>query len=237
MVGDGAKRVLLVGGLEHFEQRAAGFFKRQNLDVQRASDHAIAAQMVAEQQFSLCLVEYVDSDDSIRAVIQAARNTKSSSKRAPLVLLSRPEHLDQAEDLLAQGIGRILNPLASPSVLETALQELCVHEPRVPVRLLLRVPGEDIGLKGRQIMQTMNISMSGMLVRCDKAVLVGARFSFSLEAPGLASPITGRAAIARIHQESGQRDQGFGSRFIRFERDGRERLQQFLSSWESPPEP
>ena len=69
-----------------------------------------------------------------------------------------------------------------------------------------------------------------MQVRCDKPVLIGSRFSFSIEASGLSSPIAGRAAVVRIHQDSGVRDQGFGARFLRFEKDGDERLKDYLAA-------
>lgn len=220
----------MIGSLDEFERSVSGYLERTKLEVKKTTDHKTAAELLEDEEFDLFLVDYAEDGDSVREFIKVVRHHRSPSKRAALVVLSKPEFLDDAEELLSEGVGRILNPLAGSAVLEKALNEVCLHETRYPARLMLRIPGDDIGQKGLQIMQTTNVSVSGMLVRCDKPVLVGSRFSFSFEASNLSSPIAGRAAVVRIHQDSGVRDQGFGARFLRFERDGDERLKEFLAA-------
>jgi hypothetical protein len=71
-----------------------------------------------------------------------------------------------------------------------------------------------------------------MMVRCDKAVPIGGRFSFSIELPGMPGPVQGTASVVRYAKTTAERINGFAARFLSFMGDGQQRVRTFLEQEE-----
>lgn len=190
--------------------------------------------MVQKTPFHVVFVEYDGNNGPILELVKNLRWSGSPCREAIAVLLCASDDLDDAEEHLHSGFSRILNPEAPDSVLAKALDAVLNPEKRYPLRALVRINGEDLGHQGVVMTQTSNLSTTGMLVRFDKHVIVGTRFAFTLEAPGLAKAVCGTASVVRLTLGSSERLDGFAARFSHFEGDDMGHLKKFLASQRPP---
>lgn len=225
------RRVLIVGEVDRFMEHVAPVLEKHGFEVVRVSDITTGADKAQSMQFELLLVLYSNQGMSVAELLKTLRWSGSPNRSAIVVLLSPPDTLEEAEAFLDKGVCRILNPDAHADVLQKALSEVVEHEVRYPVRALIRISGEDIGHKGTLMTQSSNVSTTGMLVRFDKPVLVGSRFTFSFETPGLPKALRGNATVVRLTDRP---TAGFAARFIAFEGSGWARLKDFLAAQPVP---
>ena len=190
--------------------------------------------MVQKTPFHIIFVEYDGNNGAILELTKNLRWSGSPCRDATAVLLCASDDLDDAEEFRNSGFSRILNPEAPDAVLAKALDAVLNHEPRYPVRALVRINGEDLGHQGMVMTQTSNLSATGMLVRFDKQVIVGTRFAFTLEAPSLTKAIRGKATVVRLTHAGLEGLEGFAARFSHFEGDDSDRLVRFLAAHRPP---
>ncbi len=184
--------------------------------------------MTEENAFDLILLEIPTVGRPAINFLKSLRWSGSPCQRAIIIVVSGPDHLDEAEELLDEGVSRILNPGAPEHILRTALQDAVKIDERFSASAFLRIPGDELGLNGTVMTQTLDISASGMMVRLTKEVLIGARFSFSLTLPGMAKAIEGKADVIRLKVVGTDRIQGFAATFAEFSGDGQKRLESFI---------
>jgi len=96
-----------------------------------------------------------------------------------------------------------------------------------PVRMRLRHRGHEVATLG----QTVDLSLTGMLVRGSNHYPVGTGIDFALELPGLGDEsLHGRATIARRAGAVREGVHGYGVAFIDFESGDDDRLRSYLES-------
>ncbi len=194
-----------------------------------------AETLTAENTFDLILVEYPMSGRPILDFLKGFRWSGSPCQRAIVIALASPDDLDEAEDVLGDAVSRILNPAAPERILRAAIADVANIEERYTVSAFVRIPGDELGLKGTLMTQTINVSSSGMMVRLTKEVRIGARFSFALTLPGVAKTIEGKADAVRLKMLGMDRIQGFAATFAELSGDGQRRLNDFLKKHASKP--
>jgi CheY-like chemotaxis protein len=194
----------------------------------------LAIPMVQEHAFQLVAVDYPARGQSFRLFLAAMRRRGAPCEHTPVVAMSEPETLDDAEAAFDRGAVRILNPFAAGERLRTAILEVLEHPVRHKVRAVVKLTPADAAPHVRILSQTENVSSSGMLVRYDKLLPIGGRLAFDLELPGQPNPIRGEAAVVRLVFNATDELTGFGARFVGFEGDGRRRLEAALTSLPTP---
>ncbi len=229
-----SRQVLITGTSSSFHRRAVQLLPAPDFDLRFASDASSASAIVQKKPFHIIFVEYDGNNRAIQELVKNLRWSGSPCRDATAVLLCTSDDLDDAEQFLHSGFSRILNPEAPDSVLAKALDAVLNHEPRFSVHGLVRIKGEDLGHQGVVLTQTSNLSTTGMLVRFDKQVIVGTRFAFTLEAPGLTKAIRGTASVVRLTHAESERLDGFAARFSHFEGDDLDYLKRFLSAQRPP---
>jgi hypothetical protein len=187
-----------------------------------------AETLTGEKAFDLILIEYPTVGRPASDYLKGLRWSGSPCQRAIVIALAGPDILDEAEEVLEENVSRILNPEAPEHILRAAFEEVGNIDKRYALSAFLRIPGEELGLKGTLMTQTMNVSSSGMMVRLTKEVSIGARFSFALTLPGMTKAIEGKADAIRLKTIGTDRIQGFAATFAEFSADGQQRLEDFL---------
>jgi CheY-like chemotaxis protein len=229
-----SRQLLIVSERQWVEERLRGLLPGFSHRLAPSSEAAI--QQVEEGSVDLVVIDYTGHDAGFGQLLAAVRRRDSPSRQAAVVVLCEEETLEDAEAAFGRGAMRILNPRAADERLRTAFKELLEHAPRLPLRAVVKLTPVDAPARLRIISQTDNLSLSGMLVRYDKAVPIGGRLSFDLELPGQAQAIRGVAAVVRLTYNPQEDVTGFAVRFVSLEGDGRRRLDLALERL-APPSP
>jgi hypothetical protein len=220
--------VLLVCGNTEIAGRFRGLLPPPTYLITEVPDIDRGLSLAMEKPFELLVIQFAASRAAIAEFLKSIRWSGSPNRQSAVVLLAAPSELEEAEQLLERGVGRILNPWAADPRLEHALREILVPDRRVPVRALIRLVGEDLGLHGTVMAQTKDLSATGMLVRLDKPVPIGVRFGFTLEVSGMGAPVRGTAAVVRATGSGADRVEGFAARFVELDGDAADRVARYL---------
>lgn len=197
-------------------------------------DTGAGIPIVEKQGYQLVVIDYPARGDAFRLFLATMRRRQAPCEHTPLVALSEPETLDDAEAAFDRGAIRIFNPLASDERLRAALTEVLEHPARHKIRTVVKLTPVDAAPHVRILSQTENVSHTGMLVRYDKLLPIGGRLAFDLELPGQPNPIRGVAAVVRLVFNATDELTGFGARFVSLEGDGQRRLELALSTLPAP---
>lgn len=226
------RQALVIGTRQWIGERLAEVLPEFSLSF--APNTEAGTPMVEQQAFHLVVVDYPARGESFRLFLAAMRRRQAPCERTPVVAVSEPETLEEAEAAFDRGAVRILNPFASADRLRAALMEVLDHPVRHKLRAVVKLTPADAAPHVRILSQTENVSSSGMLVRYDKLLPIGGRLSFDLELPGQPSPIRGEAAVVRLVFNATDELTGFGARFVSLEGDGQRRLEAALNALPSP---
>jgi hypothetical protein len=187
-----------------------------------------AANHVERTRYELIIAGFPIEQPELPAFLKSVRWRQSACRRTAVLLITDRISRRRAEQFLNRGVNRVILDEATDGELESALTELLEVEPRVtfslPVRLDLAIGGR----RERVVAQVDNLSSSGMLVRGQWMVELGAPARFELNLPEERDPVRGTAEIARSTVREREGISGFGLHFESFEGDGRERLGRWL---------
>ncbi len=228
--GNGHRHVLLVGALEGSVGKVAPMLRRAEFDVHAVDATDFVPDLVMGTSFELLIVGYPAPHIDIGTLLDAVRDPNSGSRNAGLLLLAEPGFLEAAQGLVALGANRAVGMDWATSRLWQAIGDLLDVAPRVAMRALVYADVEVQGGRDRSLYQTVNLSVSGMLLRGAEQFTPGARFDLLFCLPADPRPIEGTAEIVR--RASGEREgvQGLGIRFLHLREDGRFRIERFISS-------
>ena len=220
--------LVVCGPASPLHERLPAILPGAEFKVRVSPDTDTAGALAQENSFDLIMLEHPADGSGIRELLKALRWSGSRCHGAAIVILTPSDLLDEAEALLVDGVGRILNLHAPDPFLARAIRETIEHDERLPVKALVRIPGHELGQRGTLMVQTENLSVSGMMVRCDKPVPIGGRFSFSLDLPGLPGPVQGKASVVRYAKATSEHIDGFAARFLSFTGEGEKHFRSFL---------
>ncbi len=202
------------------------------LEQQVAPGAASALSQIRDQAFAAVIIDYAAGHGVLRALLDVLRARDSAANRAALVVLAEPEALEEAEEQLGQTTARLVNPLATDERVRHALLDVVEHPARLPVRAVVKLSSTEALGRSRVIGQTQDLSLTGMLVRFDKPLPVGARLGFDLELPNEPLPLRGVGAVVRLAYTGSGDVAGFAMRFVTFEGDALRRLELALERLE-----
>jgi CheY-like chemotaxis protein len=229
-VATSARSVLVVGpGASLPADLEAGLRQRGYFSEAVASSKD-ALTLASSLPFDVVLVAVEGIDLALREFVRGLRRPQAASHSAVLLALGDGPASVTAQDLLGQGVNRVVTTAASAADVVRAVVELVEAPPRVPLKAVIRFrvrTGKDEKIA---MCQTEDVSATGVFVRTELAPLPGAEVRFELSFPGHREPIRGTAEVVR--RITGRPDSvpGLGLRFLLLDGDGTDRLQQWLAS-------
>ena len=227
--------VLPVGVAPGVLDRLAGRLERADVRLLAPVDNwAIALRLIASEPYQGLLVAYPLPGVSMSEFLEGVRRPDSASREAALVLLAPRRFQAEASVYLGRGANRVVTLEDSVDALPRALERLFQVAPRFSVKVPGRVEVRERGLARRLFCQTVNISMTGMLLRLPHSYRPGTDLGFELMFPGSSEPLCGSARVVRATLERREPFPGVGVAFSAFQLGQQARLAALLHSF-SPP--
>lgn len=221
-------RVLVVALDDEVSERIAPILRRRDLAVERVASGREAAQRCVASSYDLVVCRYPLPDTVVRSLMEVVRGAGSPCRDTPILALTIPEMRVEAKIQLERGPFRVLSQQERTDVLHEAVAQLLAlaprRSPRVGARLRVDLGSGAGELEGRVV----NLSSTGALVDGIETLPVGSRCHFELALPDGSSAISGEAQVVRQSRPSLERVRGVAISFLRFEGDGRERLERGL---------
>lgn len=227
-MGTFQRHVLIVGAEKTAMGRIAPMLRRAEFNVHTAEPSPVVFDLVLGTSFELVLVSYPLRDLDLDAFIEHLRREGSWCQKAAVVLISEPDHLDDALALVDLGINRVISLEWSEGRLHRAIADLLEVAPRISLRVLVHLKIEITDQSRRALYQTVNISRTGMLLRGDDDLDPGTHFSFFFGIPDGRRLVEGTGEVVRRTNPVREGTSGVGVRFIRIAGEGEEQLESFV---------
>lgn len=224
------RHVLLIGALEGGLSRVAPILQREEFDVHTVEPSEFVLDLVLGTSFELLILGYPMAEMDISRLVEAIRDPNSVTRNAGLILLAEPGFLDAAQGLVSAGANRAISLDWPSSRLWQAVGDLLNVAPRIGMRTLVYANVGSSNGAGRSLFQTVNVSLSGMLLHGTDAFGPGSHFDFVFSLPGDPRPLEGTAEVVRRADLDREGVLGIGVRFVHLREDGRFRLERFIGS-------
>ena len=221
------RHVLVIGADQAVLDRVAPMLHREEFDVHTVAPSRFVLDLVASTPFEVLLIMLPSTRLGLDEMVSAIRREGSSCRRAGVLVLAEPGLVDEAVEWLDGGVNRVVSLDWPEARIWQALADLLDVAERVDLRVLLEAELEVDG-QASTLVQTRNVSRSGLLVACDEPVRVGSRFDFSFYIRGAPQPVLGTAEVVRLVQSERGKVQGFGARFVSLASSGRELLARYI---------
>ena len=198
---------------------------RADLEVKRVRSGQHALALARDVAYDLIFTQHPLADLDIKELLSGVRS--GDSRTSPVLILTRDTQLDRlAEFLDGVGVQACCIDVA-PEQLERALIELVGLAVRVEDRVLVEMR---VDLEGPRVQQcqAVNISESGLLIRCPQPPPVGLELRVRLHLPDRFEPVTAVAEVVR-HTQPQEKVAGAGLRLLRTEAEARRRLAAFVA--------
>ena len=226
------QRVLVVAGEDELRDRlfdALGTYSAEAVEVPSVQR---ALELARELPIHLLVLRYPLEGLSFSKFLRAFRETGSVSRGAQVVVLAPGKSIGGLKRSAGAGVA-LLRSDSDPEDLAETFKTFLRRSPRFSGNLLVGAELELPGGKMRKMLQVVNISESGMLLRTRTPLTVGDGFAFELQIPDLKSPILGRAEVVRVIEQGKTRE--VGVKIVKFVGTSRESLAKFLKIRRLPP--
>jgi len=222
-MADCRQHVLVVGARNGGLERVAPMLRRADFSVHTVEPSPFLLDLVLSTAFELIIVTYPLDMLPMDDLIDTIRDEGSACHDAGLLLLSKPELLDDAQAVVDLGANRAICCDWSEARLWQAIGDLMDVAPRIFMRVLMHADIEVQKERNRAIFQTVNVSVSGVLLQGSDRLTPGETFDFLFRLPG-GGLVEGSAEVVRQTNPLREGVDGIGSRFTSFREDCQERL-------------
>jgi hypothetical protein len=220
---DSRQHVLVVGAKKAGLERVAPMLRRADFSVHSVEPSPFLLDLVLSTEFELVIVTYPLDTLPLDDLIDTIRDEGSACHDAGLLLLAEPEQLDDAQSVVDLGVNRAICCEWSEARLWQAIGDLMEVAPRILMRVLMHADIELKNEKDRAIFQTVNVSVSGVLLQGSDHLTPGEDFDFLFRLPG-GGLIEGTAEVVRQTNPLREGVDGIGTRFTSFRDQCQERL-------------
>jgi hypothetical protein len=220
---DCRQHVLVVGAKKAGLERVAPMLRRADFSVHSVEPSPFLLDLVLSTAFELVIVTYPLDTLPLDDLIDTIRDAGSACHNAGLLLLAEPELLDDAQSVVDLGANRAICCDWSEARLWQAIGDLMEVAPRVFMRVLMHADIEIKKERSRAIFQTVNMSISGVLLQGSDQLSPGETFEFLFRLPG-GGLVEGSAEVVRQTNPLREGVDGIGTRFTSFRDNCEERL-------------
>lgn len=189
---------------------------------------ALALKILTSEHYHGMVVAYPLTGASMSEFLDSVRRAGSACRNAALALLAPRRFHAEACVYVGRGANRVVNLEDAVEALPKALDRLFQVAPRFAVKVPGRVEVRERGLARRLFCQTVNISMTGMLLRLPHSYRPGTELGFELMVPGYDDPLCGSARVVRATVERREPFPGVGVTFAAFQLGHQARLASLL---------
>lgn len=204
------------------------FLARPSFEVHPVARARTAMLLARNLDYGLIVAAYPLPDMGLRVFIDGLRRADSSSSETPLLVVGRHSLIDRAR---REGQGRLQSFLerdADPEELNKALKEAQGIARRANRRLLVHLDAQLAGQRVTRLVQTFDISESGMLLRTGHPLPVGSRLAVRLTLPDDPQTVDAQVEVVRHARKDLEAGAGMGVRFLDLRPDGQARLRQLV---------
>jgi PilZ domain len=222
-MADSRQHVLVVGAKKAGLERVAPMLRRADFSVHSVEPSPFLLDLVLSTEFELVIVTFPLDTLPLDDLIDTIRDAGSACHNAGLLLLAEPELLDDAQSVVDLGVNRAICCEWSEARLWQAIGDLMEVAPRIFMRVLMHADIEIKNAKDRAIFQTVNVSVSGVLLQGSDHLTPGETFDFLFRLPG-GGLVEGSAEVVRQTNPLREGVDGIGTRFTSFRGQCQERL-------------
>ena len=222
-MAESRQHVLVVGAKKAGLQRVAPMLRRADFSVHSVEPSPFLLDLVLSTEFELVIVTFPLDTLPLDDLIDTIRDAGSACHEAGLLLLAEPELLDDAQSVVDLGANRAICCEWSEARLWQAIGDLMEVAPRIFMRVLMHADLEIKNGKDRAIFQTVNVSVSGVLLQGSDDLTPGETFDFLFRLPG-GGLVEGSAEVVRQTNPLREGVDGIGTRFTSFRDQCQERL-------------
>ena len=186
-----------------------------------------AVELARRIPVDLLVVRYPLEGMSFAELVRRLRESSTASRGAQVIGLAPGRSIGGLSRHAGPRVA-VLRSDGDPEELVERIVGFLRRSPRFDGSYLVKV---DMDVDGRPILrllQTKNISESGMFLRTAERLPVGVEFEFELTLEQQ-TPISGCAEVVRLADSDLTPALGVGARFLEFTEDGYRRLMEYLS--------
>lgn len=224
-----SKRVLVVGSDRWLFRKVEALLTRSSLEVYRLPKGRVALYVAKAVSFDLVLLLHPVDDIPSDRFVSLLRASLAPSRHPQFLVLTEQTRLEDF-DCLADESLRVVGVGQDQHELEALVSQILNLSPRVGIRMIVRLDAEVSSGATSRMVQTENLSESGILVNSKTLLPVGTRSQVTFSLPdGLHDgPLVADAEVVR-HTTETENLCGMGLRFLSFEGRGREVLVRYLA--------
>jgi DNA-binding NarL/FixJ family response regulator len=229
---------ILAAGLERLAfERLAPELRRHALEVDWVATPEAGVALAVKKRFDVIIMDAEPCDWPLAKVVSEFRSADSSSRNAVIMILAEPDQLDAARVLKSRGVNRVMLKSDPPLKIREEMLSLLRVAPRTSVRLHTNLD-TTLGNIGHELFcQTESISTSGMFVNTPHRPQLDSTVVFRIHLPDEGGTVFGRGEVVRHSSPNQERVGGVAIRFLSFARDGAQKLQDYLESRITEPDP
>jgi hypothetical protein len=221
--------VLLAGIARGSFEAVAPVLDQRNLAVTQVDSPDNAVEMATEREFDLVIFDAETDPVALADLVGRLRDDVSASSECSLLVIAGRRADTEARDQIGRGVNRVIGVDDPEDVIEEHVAELLDVAPRSDVRLTARVTF-DLADGSLQVDgHTANVSLTGMLLQTTTSFEPGQEVVFEFMADERGDLVSGRGEIVRSADAGREGLQGIGIRFLEFDGDGRERMEEVLA--------
>lgn len=223
------KRILAVVTDLALFRKLEDLFRRASFEVNRVPSGAGALVLIGNVKYSLIVAGMPLPDLGLKEFLSSLRAIDSESGGSPIVILAPEADVPALSKALHSDLLRVVSETAAEGDLQRAVSEVLGVAARTSTRLLVEM---EVGLEGspqRRLVQTQNLSETGMLLRASAAPPVGTPVQLSFRLPDDDHPMVLEAEIVREAEVNKESVRGFAVRYTRVQPEDLERLREFVN--------
>ena len=222
-MAESRQHVLVVGAKKAGLERVAPMLRRAELSVHSVEASPFLLDLVLSTEFELVIVTFPLDTLPLDDLIDTIRDEGSACRDAGLLLLAEPDLIDDAQAIVDLGANRAICCEWNEARLWQSIGDLMQVAPRIFMRVLMHLDIEVKNNRNRAIFQTVNVSVSGVLLQGSDELSPGETFDFLFRLPG-GGLVEGSAEVVRQTNPLREGVNGIGTRFTTFREDCRETL-------------
>lgn len=193
-------------------------------EVRRPPTGGNLLELVQTTRFDLIVIAFPLGSIGLTELLRSIRWSQSACRSSSVMVMSPVYELEHVQRHLDRGVNRSLPLDAEASVLRRAVADLLDQSLRVSIRVPARLDAFLESGSERRLMQTENLSETGMRLRGGGDLPVGAELRFEIALPRDPKPVTGLAEVVRQPIADRESSDGIAVRFLELDGDGAQRL-------------
>jgi CheY-like chemotaxis protein len=195
-------------------------------EVHRVPTGGNVFELVQTTRFDLIVIAYPLAAIGLTELLRSIRWSQSACRSCSVMVLAPVYELEHVQPFLDRGVNRSIPLDAEAAVLRRAVADLLGQSLRVSIRVPTRIEAHLETGGERRMMQTENLSETGMRLRGRGDLPVGVELRFELSLPGDPAPVSGLAEVVR--QPVAEREAS-EVRFLELDGDGATRLEALIN--------